>query len=86
VTRALDASIGGIPMRSLAERLLEIAADGLDHRNLRDARGRTERAHLDPLIPLVEQGYSPADALVTGLRGTGPFSVPELLERTRIDA
>jgi len=82
VARGLDASIGATPVRALAERLLEIAADGLDRRSLLDAQGKTERVHLEPLIALTSRGRTPADELLEGLTGYGPFGVAELVKRT----
>jgi glutamate--cysteine ligase len=86
VTSALSASIGGVPARTYAERLLEIASEGLDRRKILDSRGRSESHHLASLLALVERGYTPADALITGLpTGDGPLAVSELIARTRID-
>jgi glutamate--cysteine ligase len=82
VTRGLDASIGAAPVRPLAERLLQIAADGLDRRALLDSNGKTERVHLEPLIALTSRGRTPADELLDGLTGYGPFGVGELVKRT----
>lgn len=86
VTRALAASVGGQPLRTLAERLLEIAQGGLARRARRDATGADERVHLEPLARLVAQGLTPADRLLAGLQGEGPFAAAELVRRTRIDA
>lgn len=86
VTHALGASIGGVPARALAERLLEIARGGLERRARIDARGQTESVYLEPLIALVHEGKCPADRLVEGLPENQSLSVDELIRRTRIDA
>lgn len=83
VTRGLEARIGDRSVRALAESLLEIAAGGLDRRARRDEKGRTERVHLEPLAARVLRGRTPADELLAGLEGTGPYSVQELIRRTR---
>ncbi len=48
-------------VRSMCQRLLEIARAGLERMDVRDAKGRTEAYFLDPLDALVAAGTSPAD-------------------------
>jgi glutamate--cysteine ligase len=85
VTRALAASIGGVPARALAERLLEIARGGLERRARIDPRGQTESLFLEPLIALVHDGKVPADVLLDGVTDDVRLPVPELIRRTRLD-
>jgi glutamate--cysteine ligase len=82
VTRGLDASIAGVSARSYAERVLELAADGLDRRKLFDESGHSERILLDALIALVSQGRVPADQLSQGLPLQQPLPLAELVQRT----
>jgi glutamate--cysteine ligase len=86
VTHALAASIGGVPARALAERLLEIARGGLERRARIDARGLTETQFIEPLIALVHEGKCPADRLLEGVAAGQTLSVDELIRRARIDA
>jgi hypothetical protein len=80
----LEASIAGVPARSYAERVLELAADGLDRRKLFDGSGHSERIQLDALIALVSQGRVPADQLSQGLAVQQPLAVSELVQRARL--
>jgi glutamate--cysteine ligase len=84
VRDALSASIAGAPVRSLAERLLEIAAGGLDRRARRDAEGRTERRYLEPLVALVARGECPADVTAAGVPRGASLDATELVRRTRL--
>jgi glutamate--cysteine ligase len=84
VTRGLAARIGGVPARALAERLVEIADEGLGRRARRDEQGRDERIHLAELLELVSQGRTPAEALLEPLQGDGPYPSAALIERTRM--
>jgi glutamate--cysteine ligase len=86
VTHALAASIGGVPARALAERLLEIARGGLERRAYIDGRGQTESQYIEPLIALVHEGKCPADRLLEGVAAGQALSVDQLIRRTRIDA
>jgi glutamate--cysteine ligase len=63
-TRALGAKIGDEPVIRIAERMLEIARDGLTRIGARDAEGHDETEYLVPLEALVAQGLSPAEALL----------------------
>ena len=86
VSHGLQASLGGVPARALAERLLEIARGGLERRGRVDASGQTETIHLEPLIALVHEGRCPADRLTEGVAENQTLSVAELIRRTRFDA
>lgn len=86
VRRGFEATVGDQPARALAERMLEIAAMGLERRARLDAQGRSERVHLAPLEALVSRGKVPADLLLAGLDGPGPFPAQELIQRTRVGA
>ena len=84
VDRGLDATLAGIPARSYAERLLDLAAAGLERRQLLDASGRSERVQLEPLIALVSRGRCPADDLLSGLSPRAALPVSEMVSRTRL--
>jgi glutamate--cysteine ligase len=62
----LGGQIGSQPLRSIAERLLEIAREGLGRRARQNAQGEDETIYLRPLTRLVEAGRSPADELRQG--------------------
>ncbi|HYO95323.1 MAG TPA: glutamate-cysteine ligase family protein, partial [Polyangiaceae bacterium] len=85
VQNGLEASIAGTPARELAERLLEVSARGLERRSRLDARGHSERVYLEPLMALAAEAKTPANKLLDGLEGPGPFSAREIIQRTRID-
>jgi glutamate--cysteine ligase len=84
VRDAMRARIGETPVRALAERLLDIAAGGLDRRARRDESGRTERQYLDQLVSLASRGECPADETARGLEVGAAVDVRELVERTRL--
>jgi glutamate--cysteine ligase len=84
VKDALRATFGGVSLRALAERVLEIAAAGLDRRARRDALGRTERALLEPLVALVARGECPADQTAAGVPPGTLLDARELVRRTRL--
>jgi glutamate--cysteine ligase len=64
----LAAEFQGAPTRAVADRLLQIAADGLGRRAQLDSDGRDESKHLDALVALVARGRTPADEIVDSLR------------------
>src|SRR6185436_5037246 len=84
VKDALRATFDGVSLRTIAERVLEIAAGGLDRRARRDAHGRTERALLEPLVALVALGECPADQVATGIAPGTLLDATELVRRTRL--
>jgi glutamate--cysteine ligase len=86
VTRGLEGSIGGVPARALAERVLRIAMDGLDRRGRRSPTGKTESAYLEPLVALTSKGKSPADRMLEGLGADEEPNKATLIARARIDA
>jgi glutamate--cysteine ligase len=63
--RGLDADwpsgTGNGTVRALAARMVAIANDGLAARGLRDAQGRDERRHLEPLLPIVQGAPTQAE-------------------------
>jgi glutamate--cysteine ligase len=67
VQDGLAASLAGRPARELAERMLEIASEGLARRARLNSNGKDERIHLVRLRALTEAGRSPADVLTEGL-------------------
>jgi glutamate--cysteine ligase len=84
VTQGLAARIGSTPARAFAEQVVQIASDGLGRRARLDAAGQDERVHLAGLEALVGRGVTPAEELLQGLSGAGPFPVSELIARTRL--
>jgi glutamate--cysteine ligase len=84
VRDALRANIGGAPARALAERLLDIAAGGLERRARLDHAGRSERSYLEPLVALAERGACPADETANGLAVGASVDVAEIVARTRL--
>jgi glutamate--cysteine ligase len=59
----------GVPLTKLAERLLEISEGGLARRGITTREGNDERVHLKRLKELVARGQSPADRLLSQLKG-----------------
>jgi glutamate--cysteine ligase len=62
--RGLDVREGTVDVRTLAERMLDIARGGLARRGRLDSSGRDEGRHLDALRALVSTGRSPAHRLL----------------------
>ena len=71
-------------MQALAERVLEIAAEGLARRAFVNEHGKDERIHLELLTSLVQSGKTPADALIEGLTSDSAPSVADMIARTHI--
>lgn len=65
--KALQTRFRGATLQPIAEKVLEIAAGGLERRNFLSPSGKTERAHLTRMEELVSKGQCPADALLEGL-------------------
>ena len=82
--RALAAPVRGAPLADVAQRVVDIAAGGLERRARLDRTGKDERIHLEKLVALVEKGWSPADALVDGLGNADADLRKEILARARI--
>jgi glutamate--cysteine ligase len=80
----LATRIGERPMQALAERVLEIAEGGLSRRNILNDHGKDERIHLELLTSLVQNGKTPADAIVEGLTPGSTPSVEDVIARTHI--
>jgi glutamate--cysteine ligase len=85
VAHGLSASIAGLPMRALAEQLLDIARGGLSRRERTNAQGKDETLYLEPLITLVESGRTPADALLEQFSAEGPLSARDIVEHARLN-
>jgi glutamate--cysteine ligase len=66
----LGGRLGDRPLRSVAERLIEISAGGLARRARRNEQGEDESVYLRPLAALVGAGQTPAD-LILGRRTVG---------------
>ena len=84
VKDGLAAKVGDRPMQQLAERVLEIANDGLSRRNLLNAQGQDERVHLELLTSLVQSGKTPADAMIEGLDANSTPSVADVIARAHL--
>jgi len=70
VREALRAEFRGVRLADLAQRLLAIAAAGLERRGRLNKRGQDERVHLEPIMRLAEHARCPADVLLDGLHGS----------------
>ncbi|HEX7670224.1 MAG TPA: glutamate-cysteine ligase family protein [Polyangiaceae bacterium] len=84
VTSGLAASLAGVPARTLAERVIELASQGLARRDRRDENGKDERVHLHELSALVERGECPADVLIRGLSVGEQVAPVDMVARTHI--
>jgi glutamate--cysteine ligase len=82
--KALAAPFRGAPLADLAQRLVDIAAGGLERRRRLNRNGKDERIHLAKLAALVDKGQSPADVLVEGLGNDDADVRKEILARARI--
>src|SRR5690348_7510111 len=69
------ATIRGRSLLDLAKQCLAIAHEGLKRRRFRDALGRDETRHLEPLDEFVERGRTPADELLEKFHGPWAGSV-----------
>jgi glutamate--cysteine ligase len=74
----------GKPTREYAERLLEIASEGLSRRALVNGAGEDESRYLAPLRALVSAGHCPADVLLSGLSQGAEVPVAEIIRRSEI--
>jgi glutamate--cysteine ligase len=83
--RGLEAPLADTPIRTLAERVLEIAGGGLSRRRRLGPTGKDESVFLEPLVRLVSAGQSPADVLRKGLQ-PGDRITPEVVLRAEIDS
>jgi glutamate--cysteine ligase len=81
---ALEAPWRGKPLAATAERVLEIAAGGLERRARLNKNGKDERVHLEKIVALVGKGWCPADALIDGLQNGDADLHHEMLARARI--
>ena len=80
--RALRAKLGGREVAEWASEVLAIASGGLARLNHLSGAGKDERVHLDELQRLVDEGLSPADALLREV-GSDSASVARILEVAR---
>ncbi|MBX3188252.1 MAG: glutamate--cysteine ligase [Labilithrix sp.] len=65
--KALGARFRGATLQPIAEKVLTIAAGGLERRAYTSPSGKDERAHLARLEELVSKGQCPADRLLEGI-------------------
>ncbi|MEO6603433.1 MAG: glutamate-cysteine ligase family protein, partial [Polyangiaceae bacterium] len=80
----LNTRIGDRPVQALAERVLEISEGGLARRAFLNEHGKDERIHLELLTSLVQNGKTPADAIIEGLTADSTPSVEDVIARTHI--
>ena len=78
--KALGARFRANTLQPIAEKVLAIAAGGLERRAFLSASGKSERAHLSRMEELVGKGQSPADALLEGLENVGDLRA-EIIRR-----
>lgn len=78
---ALSAKIAGQPVRDLARRAMVIAREGLERRDKRDARGRTESVYLDEIAGFIADGRSVGQALLDGYSPATDSNLDELSRR-----
>lgn len=64
VKQGLRMELYGLPLRSWAERIVEIATDGLRRQASYNAQSEDESIYLRPLSDLVAKGETPADRLI----------------------
>lgn len=81
--RALGAEVMGRPVQAWAEAAMGIALEGLARRDRKDAEGRDERRHLQPLADLVASGRCPADVLLEGIDEVDDLRAA-IIDRTRV--
>jgi glutamate--cysteine ligase len=84
VQDALAANIGARSVRSVAERVVDIALSGLERRARFDGEQQDERRYLRPLAELVATGRCPADVTADGLEVGEEVAVQELIRRTAL--
>jgi glutamate--cysteine ligase len=65
--RALGAELAGRSLQRWAADVVELAFAGLQRLGVRDAEGRDESVHLEPLRALVERGETPASHMLAEL-------------------
>ncbi len=79
--KGLGSRFRGATLQPIAEKVVAMAAGGLDRRNFLSGSGKTERAHLTRLEELVAKGQSPADLLLEGLENVTDLRA-EIIRRT----
>lgn len=79
----LRASLAGRPIAEWARSLLAIARGGLSRLGNLDRQGHDESVHLERLAALVENGQSPADAMLAEIDESAPL-LPQILEKAHV--
>ena len=79
----LRAQLAGREVLEWARDLLEISEGGLERLSFLNRKGEDERVHLAKVRALLEQGRSPADALLAEIDPAKPL-LPQLLEKARV--
>jgi glutamate--cysteine ligase len=81
VARAgLGAQAPDAPVLEVARELLSFAREGLRRQAVRDAAGRDETLHLEPLEAILERGTSPAREVLRRWNGPWQGALAELIE------
>ena len=83
--QALDAQIGGRPLREIAADVLAIARNGLRSRGRRNGKGEDETIYLAPLEGLVERGRTLAQDRVERFNDTWRRDIGPAFEACRLD-
>jgi glutamate--cysteine ligase len=79
----LSARAAGRPVLEWARELVEIAREGLRRIAHRDAAGRDERIHLDPVLAILEGGRSPGEIVAERWEGEWQRSPERLIASAR---
>ena len=79
----LSATIEGRPVRDVAHEVLALARGGLERRARRDAAGRDESVHLEPLDAIVAEGQTSAERWLERFRGPWRESVEPAFAEAR---
>jgi glutamate--cysteine ligase len=76
----LRAKVAGRPLLELAREVLDISANGLAGRNIRNSSGQDERVFLAPLMETVASGLTPAERLLTKFHGAWEGDIHRLFD------
>jgi len=71
--RGLSASLAGKPLARWAGDVVDLARGGLVRQDAKDAHGRDESVYLEPLAHLVDEGRTPAQALLAAIESGADF-------------
>jgi glutamate--cysteine ligase len=83
--KGLGSRFRGNTLQPVAEKVVAMAAGGLERRACLSSSGKSERAHLSRLEELVTKGESPADRLLKGLENVRDLRA-EIIARSDLGA